>query len=701
MTPVTLSEHSSPGNPLTMEYLPALDGLRAVAVLLVLMFHAGVPGFHNAFVGVDVFFVLSGFLITRLLLAEMERTSTIRLRTFYARRARRLLPASLIVVAAITAIMLAIEPVTRRLSLIGDARAASLYVANWQFITSSRDYFASTVDSSPFLHFWSLAIEEQFYVAFPVLLLVLWRLVRRRRGPLLAGLVGLAVAGVIAQVAIAADDPARAYFGTEARAYQLLLGAAVAVASVIVDSRRSNGSAGTRTHDIVAVLGVVALGLLVPTWLGVTPSHRGLLATPAAMALVVSVAHGGPWTTRVAGHRLPASVGRLSYGIYLWHWPLIVAMRDIWDLPSLVVAAAALGVSLTLAGASHRLLERPIRRTPRLDRRPVLVTTIGVAMSAVMAIATMLVLDLPWRPLVNNTTTNSTGITLDADDDVQLDVASIDWESLNPRLAENRTDRKPCTQAGIDTCILVPGQGPRWLLIGDSHSETILPAVVEYARSRGIELLQSVELGCGWEQGVRNLSVPGRKDGCFLLRAEWPTWLVDAYDVDVVLAYGVLRPARDFGEGRSYMFSDRARRLLPYEEGLREARTTTVAAVRAAGAAMIVIEPTPFAPFDPLECLSGSGDVGECAWYDARPSTSIDEAVLGLATPTSGVASVNLDDVVCPRLPICLAYVDSEFTYFDDNHVRSEWWLAHLDELSRRLDAAATAVGEPIAPGEG
>lgn len=684
-----------------MEYLPALDGLRAVAVLLVLMFHAGVPGFHNAFVGVDVFFVLSGFLITRLLLAEMERTSTIRLRTFYARRARRLLPASLLVVAAITAITLVIEPVTRRLSLVGDARAASLYVANWHFITSSRDYFASTVDSSPFLHFWSLAIEEQFYVVFPVLLLVLWRLVHRRRGPLLVGLVGLAVAGVVTQVVVATDDPARAYFGTEARVYQLLLGAAVAVASVIVDSRRSNGSAGTRTHDIVAALGVVALGLLVPTWLEVTPSHRGLLATLAAMALVVSVAHGGPWTTRVAGHQLPASIGRLSYGIYLWHWPLIVAMRDLWDLPSLVVAAAALGVSLTLAAASHRLLEQPIRRTPRLDRRPMLVTATGVAISASMAVVTMIALELPWRPLVGRTTTSSTGIVINADDDVQFDVASIDWESLDPRLAENRIDRESCTQAGIDPCILVPGEGPRWLLIGDSHSETILPAIAEYAGSRGIELLQSVELGCGWEQGVRNLSVPGRKDGCFLLRAEWPTWLVETYSVDVVLAYGVLRPAADFGEGRRYMFSDEALRLLPYEEALREARVATVAAVRAAGAAMIVIEPTPFAPFDPLECLSGSGDVGECAWYDARPSTSIDEAVVGLATPGSGVASVNLDDIVCPRLPLCLAYVDSEFTYFDDNHVRSEWWLVQLGELSRRLDAAAAAVGEPIAPDEG
>jgi peptidoglycan/LPS O-acetylase OafA/YrhL len=692
--------HSS-GSPSSHTYLPALDGLRAVAVLLVLLFHAGVSFFNNGFVGVDVFFVLSGFLITRLLLAEMERTATINLRTFYARRVRRLLPASLVVVAATVAISLAIDPVTRRLSLIGDARAASLYVANWHFIGSSRDYFAANTDTSPFLHFWSLAIEEQFYVVFPVVLLLMWRLARRRRGLLLAGLGTLATAGLVAQVVIARVDPARAYFGTETRTYQLLFGAAIAVASMMFDSRRAGAPRGSRQHDLVAALGAVALLLLVPSWLDLTPSNRGLLATVAAMALVVSIAHSGPWTTRLVGHRLPASIGRLSYGIYLWHWPLVIMMRELWDLPPAALAGLSLAASAGLAAASHHLLEQPVRRAPRLDRRPVCVTATGLALSVAMAAGASAALDVPWRPLVHQTIVSSSGVTVDTSDDLQLDVASIDWQALDPRLAETGTGHSSCTQFSITPCILVEGSGPRWLLIGDSHSQTILPAIVKYAPERDIELLQSVELGCGWEQGVRNLSVPGKKDGCFLLRSDWPTWLVDAYGIEVVVAYGVLRPARDFGEGLSYMFSDETRRALPYEEGLRQARTATVEAVRAAGAAMIVIEPTPFAPFNPLECLSATGDVGECAWRDARPSDSIDTAVRSLAAPGSGVASVDLDDVVCPRLPTCLPFLDDEFSYTDDNHVRPEWWLAHLDEVSRRLDLAADAVGDPIAPGEG
>ena len=191
------------------------------------------------------------------------------------------------------------------------------------------------------------------------------------------------------------------------------------------------------------------------------------------------------------------------------------------------------------------------------------------------------------------------------------------------------------------------------------------------------------------------------KDGCFLVRSTWPEWLVDGYDVDVVVAYGLLRSEDEFGEQSNFRFSNDTRRSLPYEVVLREARVATVEAVRSNGAAMIVIEPTPLAPFDPLECLSATGVVGECAWYDTRPSGSIDTAVAALATPGSGVTYIDLDDVACPRLPVCLPYLDGEFSYFDDDHVRPEWWLAHLDEISRRLDLAADAVGDPIAPGEG
>ena len=158
---------------MSWSYRPALDGLRTIAVYLVLLFHTGLPVAGGGFVGVDLFFVLSGFLVSNVILSEIDRTGTLRIGKFYSRRVRRLLPAAVAVVVATCAVFVLISSVTRRLPLIGDAQAALLYVANWRFLAQSSDYFATDVEESPFLHFWSLAIEEQFYFVFPILLLLL------------------------------------------------------------------------------------------------------------------------------------------------------------------------------------------------------------------------------------------------------------------------------------------------------------------------------------------------------------------------------------------------------------------------------------------------------------------------------------------------------------------------------------------------
>ena len=158
--------------PVHYAYRPALDGVRTLAVYLVLLFHTGMAWMAGGFVGVDVFFVLSGFLVTHVLLSEADSSGTIDLGRFYARRVRRLLPAALVVVVATCAVWTLVLSVVRRLQLVGDAQSALLYVANWRFLAQQQDYFASEVDQSPFLHFWSLAIEEQYYVLYPALLVV-------------------------------------------------------------------------------------------------------------------------------------------------------------------------------------------------------------------------------------------------------------------------------------------------------------------------------------------------------------------------------------------------------------------------------------------------------------------------------------------------------------------------------------------------
>ena len=217
-------------------YVPALDGLRALAILAVLAFHGGMPWAHGGFLGVDAFFVLSGYLITSLLLAEWEQTGRIDLAAFWERRARRLLPALLLMVAVVTLGARALLPAEELRLLRGDGLAALFYVANWRMILRGGDYFAQTASPSPLEHTWSLGIEEQFYLAWPLLVAAcLWgrvavaaRRAALRRAILLCA-IGVAVSTVLLAALYRAEDPGRAYYGTDTRGASLLIGAGLAI----------------------------------------------------------------------------------------------------------------------------------------------------------------------------------------------------------------------------------------------------------------------------------------------------------------------------------------------------------------------------------------------------------------------------------------------------------------------------------------
>ncbi|HET9492773.1 MAG TPA: acyltransferase, partial [Chloroflexia bacterium] len=221
--PTTAHAHNAPRLP----YLPGLDGLRAVAVIAVLLYHAGLPLFAGGFLGVEVFFVISGFLITSLLLAEWNANGRIDLPAFWLRRARRLLPAvyTLVVVVLVVAVVFLPEEVSM---LRGDGAAAFTYVTNWYLIFNERSYFEAMGRPSMLLHLWSLAVEEQFYLVWPPVLALLLRF--RRRGAILAVvLAGAAASSLLMALLYSPEaDPSRVYYGTDTRATGLLIGAALA-----------------------------------------------------------------------------------------------------------------------------------------------------------------------------------------------------------------------------------------------------------------------------------------------------------------------------------------------------------------------------------------------------------------------------------------------------------------------------------------
>ena len=358
-------------------YRPGLDGLRALAIVGVLLYHAGVDWVPGGLLGVDLFFVISGFLITSLLVAELQRSGRIALGGFYHRRARRLLPALGVVLAATTLTLLLFWPgeVPR---FRGDLVASFGYVTNWWFILRHQSYFVATGRPSPFQHLWSLAIEEQFYLLWPLGLLLAWRRFKPRRRLVgiaaLAGAGALCSAGLMAILAIRDNlpygaDSSRVYYGTDTHAAGLLLGVAAAALVAIGAGPLWRRLPTRRVAAWLDAAGVLAVAAVVWAMLRTTEFSPGLFRfgflafSLAAAVAVVAVSRPGGRLERAFGGRTLRWIGTRSYGLYLWHWPVFVFTRPQLDVPLTGAADLALRLALVagLAEASYRLVEQPIR----------------------------------------------------------------------------------------------------------------------------------------------------------------------------------------------------------------------------------------------------------------------------------------------------------------------------------------------------
>jgi peptidoglycan/LPS O-acetylase OafA/YrhL len=399
--------------------IPALDGLRAIAVALVLAGHGGIPGVGGGFIGVDVFFVLSGFLITSLLLDELGRTGRIELTGFWIRRARRLLPALVLMVLTVAAAR-ELLPSQALTGLRNDAIAAFLWVANWRFVAQKTDYFTQGAPPSPLQHTWSLGVEEQYYFVWPVVLIaVALLLAARARRYFRPATVGgarfatfvIAAVGALASAALAivpASDTTRdrIYFGTDTRAQALLTGAAAAALLVKDWPSLNRGWCligtrwGRRVARFLPLLGVAGLAAATHYATGSAGEFRHGLLIAVAIASVVVIA---PVSMEQRGAiarilALPPLVwlGTISYGVYLWHWPIFLALngeRTGWS--GLPLFGARCAATVAVAAASWWLIERPIRRW-RPSRVPLLPLAAATVASA--AAVTLLVVPVGTGP---------------------------------------------------------------------------------------------------------------------------------------------------------------------------------------------------------------------------------------------------------------------------------------------------------------
>ena len=351
-----------PGDP---GFRPDLEGLRGIAILLVILCHAQIPGAGAGFIGVDIFFVLSGFLITGLLVGEHGRTGSISLRTFYVRRARRILPAAFVVLAStMVAASLLLSPLDLP-RVADDALAAGLSLANVRFAIGATDYFAPA-DASPMLHFWSLAVEEQFYLLWPVLLLIAIRLGRPRVTTILLAATVLS-GSLVACVWLTEVSGPWAYFSLPTRAWQLAAGGLLAL-TVAWHSRVPTAVAAA-TGWLGVWLIAAALFLIEPTT--AYPGLASLLPTIGAVALIASRGTVGSPGWLVLERRPLRWLGRISYSLYLWHWPILILGPTALGVATLEDGSAGgdmatriglIGAAIVAAAMTWRFIEEPFRR---------------------------------------------------------------------------------------------------------------------------------------------------------------------------------------------------------------------------------------------------------------------------------------------------------------------------------------------------
>ncbi|QKE84164.1 acyltransferase family protein [Arthrobacter sp. NEB 688] len=670
-----------------------VEGLRTVAVGLVLAYHL-LGGPSGGFVGVDVFFVVSGFVITTGLVREVEATGRLSLRRFYARRARRLLPAAGIVLGLTTLAAWFLAPRTERMVVGSDVAGAAGYVVNWVFSARSVDYLAEDLGPSPVLHFWSLSVEEQFYLVWPLLLVaLLWvgtrRGVRPGRRHLALGLGGLVVLPSLAlSLWYTARAPEEAFFVTPTRLWEMGVGALVALGAGRW-SRLRPAVAAVVGWAGLAVLGATAVLVGAGTaWPG-SAALAPVLATAAVVVAGFAAGRRGP--ERLLGLGPAVRVGALSYSLYLWHWPLLVVSGWVGLGDGLGVRVGVLAATVLLALASFHLVEDPVRRGVLAGRTGVAlatgatITVVGVVLGLALAADAHAEASrrgertaAPFPPAVLTVPAELTGAAPPAL-----------YDALTPSPAGAPLDLGPLEDRGCDT-VLASAEVSE-CVVGDPDGGVEVAVVGDSKVLQWAAVVATVGERRGWR--VRVLT----KSACPLLdpRAEVPLthrtcrpWRAAVLDrlrrstPDVVVTTTLLD--RVVVDGR------RSR------AAYREALAGTWRDLVARGAVVVALSDTPHPPdgMDPAyECVADhEDDPSACTWPLRRtPSSS---ALERTAREIDGAVFADLDPWVCPG-DLCRATYRGVLTWRQGSHVTATYAETLTGPVEATLvDALARARAE-------
>jgi peptidoglycan/LPS O-acetylase OafA/YrhL len=635
-----------------MDHRRDLEGLRGIAILSVVLYHLDASLFPGGFIGVDIFFVLSGFLITGILVRDLTDYGRVRLGEFWGRRARRILPAGALVllVTAIASLFIA-SPI--ELAGIGrDISAAGYYGFNWRAAARSIDYLALGEDRTPVLHYWSLAVEEQFYLLWPLLILALFFLSARiNRNPLpilLAASGTIWIASLILCVVITSHNQPFAFFGTLTRAWQLLTGGTIAIYLALNVSE---------PREWLKHFGIIGLVLLIAGFALTTPDtaypgYTSLLPAIGAGALILAGSAGAqPWMSRIVGIAPLTFIGRISYAWYLWHWPILLLGREAW--PSAPPAWSIFLVALSFAAAvlTYYIIENPIRYHRGLVQSPMRSLVLGAGLTVVTIVAGFGVLDHAHALRVYLGDKSSLLV-----DSIVRDRSPVYQSDCH--LSQLETQSAECTFGA-------KGVKPTAVLFGDSHAAHLFDAMEKASLSTGASFLMRSKSACPALDGrVWNIKFHREYFECQTWRESVVAEIERLRPKLVILSSASIhrlietgdRPAPQDAQERLRLAAERKMvlRLMNYAEQIA------------------VVDDTPRLPENPIVCLYQHPEhETACAWKlaDLVAETANNGA---LADLYPRVLRVDLNPLICPD-GLCSVVRNGKVVMYDESHMTASF----------------------------
>lgn len=625
---------------------PAIQGLRGVAIFLVVLNHVGVPGFGGGFIGVDIFFVISGYLIGGLLLRELSSTGRIDLWSFYARRCRRLLPACLVLLVAVMAGVLWLYAPFEHRELMSSVRASAVYALNLWLTGRATDYFGGHTEAIPVLHLWSLAVEEQFYIAWPLLMLAAAALFRGDVRRTTTGLVLVAGAVSLAACVLVTDIKVQwAFYSTPTRVWEFCAGMWIAT--------RPTHSRGLGDRSM-ALLGLVCLGVIVAAsvWFGPQirfPGWWALLPVAAAVGLlVVAERPSDVWTARLLRVAPLRWLGDCSYSVYLWHWPLLIFAFVMYPRGSAVVTAAVVVLTVLIGWLSYRFIEVPFKSglLPQWSARRLVGVALGISVSVAVAAHMLGQMQLDSRQARFR--------------------EAASWpaaESSGCLVLLDAVDQPPCEFGSATPTATV-------VLFGDSHAMQWFTPLKAMAERNAWRLVVLAKANCPSVDVVVKDYV-SRKDNfqCSRWRENMFTRIGKLQPDVVVLASSSGHPTP----------------IDTWKQGI----DSTVRRLRATGTSVVYVRDTPFANFDVPTCLSRADWRGVAMNVLCTYPLEVEQARYGkraeaesVAVQSAGGRFLDFTAAICDQ-PNCPTEGNGVILFKDRNHITE----AFARQLAPNLEA--------------